>query len=197
MFAGIADMGPLRQYDDQVDCDGKSLQLQTLLLRTVQELHSRGCRRFICPIDEPFGFEAAHAVLMARETGGKTCRNIVLKAFALSSEPHPEFGATARFLFEDILRSSECDAPPNASETLSREQISRTIYRILEEKLLQCAFLVCFGEQKYPPLHALAEQAETAGIEVIRLDRTSSRNQAPCDTNDDFPTSRSGGNEIA
>lgn len=163
MFAGTADMSRLRHYDNS--CDETVLHLQTLLLKTVQELHSRGCRRFICPIDEPFGLEAAHAVLMARETGDKACRNIVLQAIARCAEPHPELGTTARFLFEDILRSPECD-----SRFLSHEHAEEAVYRILEEELPQCAFLVCYADREHPLLQTLVRQAETAGIEVIRLD---------------------------
>lgn len=161
MFVGTADMNRLREYDLSADNDKNTIpDLQISLLKSVQTLYARGCRRFICPIDEPFGLEAANVVLMARETGGETYRDIVLQAFSLTSEPHPELGPTARFLFDDILHSKECTVHPH-EEDLSR---------VLEEKLPQCAYLICSGEKECAPLRSLIKRAEAAGIEIIYLD---------------------------
>lgn len=149
MFVGTADMNRLREYDLSAD-NGKNTipDLQISLLKSVQTLYARGCRRFICPIDEPFGLEAANVVLMARETGGEAYRDIVWQAFSLTSEPLPETRTV-------VLHSKECTVNPHEED----------LYRVLEEKLPQCAYLICCGEKECAPLRFLIKRAEAVGIE--------------------------------
>ena len=121
----------------------------------MQTLYARGCRRFIYLIDEPFGLEAANVVLMTRETGGEAYRDIVLQAFSLTSELLSELGLTARVLSDDILHPKECTVNPHEED----------LYRVLEEKLPQCAYLICCGEKECAPLRFLIKRAKVVGIE--------------------------------